>query len=72
MIIEAQTKLDEMEIKDLTNTRSQLSELEKSLDQFTTETDSLSADLEDADDKWNNAIRTTSTRSKQSKTPGLK
>ena len=50
-------KLDEMEIEDLTDTRSQLSEFEKSLYQFTTDTDSLSPDLEDADgDKWNDAI----------------
>lgn len=56
-IIEAQTKLDEMEIKYLTDTTSQLSELEKSLDQFTTVIDSLATDLEDADgDKWNNNI----------------
>ena len=56
-IIEAQTKLEEMEIEDLTDTRSHLSELEKSLDQFTTDIDSLSPDLEDADgDKWNDAI----------------
>jgi len=37
--------------------RSQLSEFEKSLDQFTTDIDSLSPDLEDADNhKWNKAI----------------
>jgi len=46
-----------MEIEDLTDTRSQLSEFEKSLDQFTTDIDSLSLDLEDADgNKWNDAI----------------
>ena len=46
-----------MEMEDLTDTRSQLSELEKSLDQFTTDIDSLSKDLKDADsDKWNDAI----------------
>ena len=46
-----------MEIEDLTDTRSQLSEFEKYLDQFTTDTDSLSPDSEDADgDKWNDAI----------------
>ena len=56
-IIEAQTKLDEMQIEYLTDTTSQLSEFEKSLDQFTTVIDSLSPDLEDADsDKWNNNI----------------
>ena len=55
--IEAQTKPDEMEIEYLTDTRSQLSEFEKSLDQLTTVIDSLSLDLEDADgDKWNDNI----------------
>ena len=39
-IMEAQSKLDEMQIEDLTETRSQLSELEKTLDQFTTDKDS--------------------------------
>ena len=38
--MEAQSKLDEMQIEDLTETRSQLSELEKTLDQFTTDKDS--------------------------------
>ena len=56
-IIEAQTKLDEMEIEYLTDTRNQLSEFEKSLNQFTTVIDSLSPDLEDANgDKWNDKI----------------
>ena len=56
-IVEAQTKPDEMEIEDLTDTKSQLSEVEKSLHQFTRDTDSLSPDLEDADDdKQNDAI----------------
>ena len=56
-IMEAQTKLDKMEIEDLTDLRSELSEFEKSLDQFTTDIDSLSPDLEDADgDKWNYSI----------------
>ena len=46
-----------MEIEDLTDTRSQLSEFKKYLDQFTTDIDSLSPDSEDADgDKWNDAI----------------
>ena len=55
--MEAQTKLDEMEIEDLTDLRSELSKFEKSLDQFTMDIDSLSPDLEDADgDKWNDAM----------------
>ena len=43
-IIEAQTKLDEMELEYLTDTRSQLAEFEKSIDQCTTVIDSLSLD----------------------------
>ena len=56
-ICEAQSKLDEMEIEDLTDLRSQLAEFEKALDRFTSEIDSFSPDLEDADgNKWNDAI----------------
>ena len=43
-IIKAQTRLDEMETEDLTDMGNQLSEFEKSLDQFTTDIGSLSLD----------------------------
>ena len=56
-ISEAQSNLNEMDIEDLTDIRSQLSEFEKTLDHFTTEIDSFSPVLDDADgDNWNDAI----------------
>lgn len=56
-VSEAQSKLDEMRIEELTDIRSQLSEFENTFDRFTTEIDSVSSDLDDEDgENWNDAI----------------
>jgi len=56
-VSEAQSKLDEMEIEELTDIRSQLSEFKKTFDRFTAEVDSVSLDLDDKDgENWNDAI----------------
>ena len=56
-VSEAQSKLDEMEIEERTDIRSQLSEFEKTFDRFTAEIDSVSPDLYDEDGgNWNDAI----------------
>ncbi|XP_078357312.1 uncharacterized protein LOC144642205 [Oculina patagonica] len=56
-VSEAQSKLDEMEIDELTDIRSQLSDFEKTFDRFTAEIDSVSPDLDDKDgESWNDAI----------------
>lgn len=53
----AQSKVDEMEIEELTDIRSQLSQFEKTFDRFTAEIDSVSSDLDDKDrENWNDAI----------------
>ena len=52
-----QDDLTEREIDNLTDIRSQLFDLEKTLDHFTSEVESLSTELDDADgNKWNDAI----------------
>ena len=54
---EAQDDLADKEINDLTDIRSQLFDLEKTLDHFTSEVEAFSANLEDSDgEKWNDAI----------------
>ena len=56
-VSEAQTKLNEMEIEELTDIRSQLSEFEKTFDRFTAEIDSVSPNLDVEDgENWNDAI----------------
>jgi len=46
-----------MEIEELADIRSQLSEFEKTFDRFTAEIDSVSPDVDDIDsEKWNDAI----------------
>jgi len=53
----SRSKLDEMEIEELADIRSQLSEFEKTFDRFTAEIDSVSPDVDDIDsEKWNDAI----------------
>ena len=65
---EAKNDLTETEIDYVKDIRSQLFDLERTLDRFTSEVESSSTDLKEGDgDKWNNAISDYFTKSKQLK-----
>ena len=64
----AKTTEAKNDLTDLTDIRSQLFDLERTLDRFTSEVESSSTDLKEGDgDKWNNAISDYFTKSKQLK-----